>query len=363
MRWRNTNESWGLVARGFHWLMALLVVVQAGLGWVVHDMARSPLKIDMMTGHKSLGITLLLLLVVRVLWRWTGKAPQPPLGESGREAVLSKVVHGLLYLLIAAMCLSGWISASSSVIPWKFWWLVTWPRITETDKALNELAGQSHEILLWLLLLFIAGHVLAALRHHFIKKNDILKRMWKGTLLAALMLVVTSTLNASEVSRWRLATVPGELNFAARYENEELSGRFNTFDVELVGPEDGKFHSLRVIVEIGSADMNDREINDALGDPDWFNTQSFPTAVFESSNIIASGDRVYAARGTLEMKGYRQELEVPFSWAPGSDRAVMSGQLELSRLDWDIGGGEWQDTSAIANAVRVEFQVQFDRVD
>ena len=73
---RNPNTSWNGTARSLHWLMALLIGLQAAAGWVGHEMERSPLKVDVLTAHKSLGVTLLMLVVVRLLWRWTH--PPPP---------------------------------------------------------------------------------------------------------------------------------------------------------------------------------------------------------------------------------------------------------------------------------------------
>ncbi|NCF63786.1 MAG: hypothetical protein GWP58_13125 [Gammaproteobacteria bacterium] len=364
MIWRNTSQAWGRIARGLHWLMALLIAAQLILGWIAQQWERSPLKIDMMTAHKSLGITLLMLLVVRLLWRWFDPAPGYPEGSRGWEHILSRFTHATLYLLISGMILSGWLAASTSVVPWKLWWFIPWPRLTGPDKALHELAGESHELLAWLILIVITGHVIAALRHHFIKRNDVLKRMWKGMLLVTPLIMMMTSINAAESNYWGMANASGELQFTARYENEKLEGRFKIISVRLDPGQNGRsFESLVVRVDVGSADMNDAEINDALRDQDWFDTGSYPEAEFKSNHIVRTGQDAFIAHGTLRLKGQEQDLDVPFQWRLKSQQAVMNGYLELSRLDWGVGSGEWADTRTISDSVELQFHLQLEQMD
>jgi cytochrome b561 len=177
---RNPSHSWNGIARTLHWLMALLILAQAVGGWIVSGMDRSPLKVDAMTAHKSLGITLLLLLIVRLLWRWTHPAPPPPQGSKPWEILAARCSHIALYLLMVAVPLSGWLAASSSVVPWKLWWLAPWPRIASPGEDLNEIAEELHEGLIWALAVLLAVHVAAALYHHFVRRDPVLRRMLRG---------------------------------------------------------------------------------------------------------------------------------------------------------------------------------------
>ena len=118
--------AWSAFARSMHWIMAVLILAQGVIGWVGHEMARSPAKVDVMTAHKSLGITLLLLAVLRLAWRATHRAPPPPAGSSRWEIRAAALSHLLLYLLLIALPLSGWLAASTSIVPWKLWWLIPW---------------------------------------------------------------------------------------------------------------------------------------------------------------------------------------------------------------------------------------------
>lgn len=172
--------NWPPFARGIHWLMAALILAQGVLGWVGHEMARSPAKVDVMTAHKSLGITLLLLAVLRLAWRATHPAPPPPAGSRTWEIRAAALSHILLYLLMIALPLSGWLAASTSIVPWKLWWLIPWPDLAAPDEALHEIAEEVHEILFKVLLAVLVIHVGAALRHHFIKRDDVLIRMLRG---------------------------------------------------------------------------------------------------------------------------------------------------------------------------------------
>ena len=176
----NSDRSWNAVARGLHWLMALLIALQGLVGWVAQGMERSPARVDAMTVHKSLGITLLLLLLLRLAWRWTHPAPPPPGGSSAWEIQLARLAHLAMYLLLGGIALSGWVAASAYVIPWKWWWLVRMPRIVAPDKATFELASRVHEILVAVFLAVLAVHVAAALWHHFVKRDRVLIGMWRG---------------------------------------------------------------------------------------------------------------------------------------------------------------------------------------
>jgi len=173
-------QSWTATARAMHWSMAALILLQAAVGWVGAEMERSPLKVDVLTAHKSLGITLLLLVLFRLTWRWTHRAPAPPAGSKTWEIRAAGLSHAALYLLMIAVPLSGWLSASTSIVPWKLWWLVPWPDIAAVDQQLHGAAEEIHEALVWCLAAILAVHVAAALWHHFVKRDGVLRQMLRG---------------------------------------------------------------------------------------------------------------------------------------------------------------------------------------
>ncbi|NNK37816.1 MAG: YceI family protein, partial [Xanthomonadales bacterium] len=163
------------------------------------------------------------------------------------------------------------------------------------------------------------------------------------------------TLTAAD---WQSLAQESELRFVARYEDQPLDGLFRRFSVTVTADEPGLAPTgLRVEVDVASADMNDREINDELTQADWFYTERFPQAVFQSDRIVEDGKGMLLATGTLQLKGRRHETSVPFSWRVEGDRAELSGKTVLSRLSWNIGAGEWASDEPIADTVELEFRV------
>lgn len=178
---KNTATSWGRVSRAAHWLMAVLFAIQIGLALAADQMARSPAKADVIAVHKSLGMTLLLLAGLRLLWRIRETAPDPVAATAVWERWLSRLTHALLYLLMFALPVSGWLAVSTAVLPSRLWWVLPLPRLAEPDRAWHELAESSHEILAWLLVGLLVLHIGAALFHHFGRGDEVLKRMWRGS--------------------------------------------------------------------------------------------------------------------------------------------------------------------------------------
>jgi cytochrome b561 len=173
---RNSDVTWGAVAKTFHWMFALVIIGQLILGKLADDAKVSPLKLDLFVWHKSIGITILLLVVFRIAWRLTNVPPRPAAG-SRWEHLAASVSHTLLYLLMIAVPISGWWVSDTSRIPFRAFWLVPVPDLLAADRAASQAAELVHGVLIKALLVLVAVHIAAALRHHFILRNDILRRM------------------------------------------------------------------------------------------------------------------------------------------------------------------------------------------
>ncbi|HSN51050.1 MAG TPA: cytochrome b [Woeseiaceae bacterium] len=180
MQLRNSTETWGAVARGFHWLVAALVLAQFVIGSIAEDMKLTPAKLDLFVWHKSIGVTVLVLAVLRLAWRLGNPPPAPPGGTPGWERRLAAVAHWLLYALIFAVPLSGWWVSDASRVPFKAFFLVPMPDFIATDRALQEAAAEVHEALTMTLLVVVIVHVAAALRHQLLLHDDVLRRMLTG---------------------------------------------------------------------------------------------------------------------------------------------------------------------------------------
>lgn len=177
---RNTQATWGWLARSMHWLVALLLIAQVILGKVAEEYRLSPTKLDLFVWHKSIGITILALVVIRLGWRLANPTPALPGGLPPWERLAARLSHGLLYVLMLLLPLSGWVINSAANIPFKVYWLWELPDITGRDRAVKELAESVHETAVYLLVGLVLLHISAALYHHFRHRNNILRRMIRG---------------------------------------------------------------------------------------------------------------------------------------------------------------------------------------
>ena len=179
----NTADDWGAPAKFFHWTVALLVVVQVGLGFAAALWRLSPLKLDLFVWHKSVGILILALMLARLVWRLANRAPALPPQTPAWERHAAHASHGLLYALAIALPLSGWVINSAAAVPFSVFWLLPLPPIVAPDEGLEELAKLAHFWLLVALCVVLAVHIGAALRHHLVKHDAVLLRMlpasWK----------------------------------------------------------------------------------------------------------------------------------------------------------------------------------------
>ena len=177
----NTADAWGTPARFFHWTVALLILVQIGLGFAAALWRLSPLKLELFVWHKSTGVLILVLMLVRLAWRLANRSPALPPQTPAWERYAAHASHAALYVLAIALPLSGWVINSAAGVPFSVFWLVPLPSIVAPDEHVEELAKLVHFSLLVALCLLVAVHIGAALRHHLIKRNDVLIRMLPGT--------------------------------------------------------------------------------------------------------------------------------------------------------------------------------------
>ena len=168
---RNEADAWGAPAKLLHWAMAALILAQIALGIMAVAWQLSPTKLNLYFWHKSTGMLLLALLALRLGWRLANRAPTLPGGLPAWERSAARVGHALLYLLMAALPITGWMVNSAANIPFRIYGLIPLPAIVAPDKALADLAAWVHRGLFVLLAIVLVAHIGAALRHHFVKRN------------------------------------------------------------------------------------------------------------------------------------------------------------------------------------------------
>jgi len=171
------NTTYTAVAKLLHWGMAVLILGLLALGFVMTDMPLSPEKLQYYAWHKWAGVTVFVLVWLRLLWRVTHPAPAYPSSMSPLMRGMAHAGHAALYGLMIIIPLSGWLLSSAKGV--QTVWFGVWPLpdLLEKDKALGHLLHEVHETLNFVLLFLLAGHVAAALKHHWLDKDDILNRM------------------------------------------------------------------------------------------------------------------------------------------------------------------------------------------
>jgi cytochrome b561 len=164
-----------------HWLVALLIFVAFPLGLYMADLPLSPDKLRLISYHKWIGITVLMLASLRVMWRATHTPPPLPDGMPLWQRRASQIVHGLLYLLIFAIPLSGWLMSSAEGFQVVWFGVLPLPDLIGKNKAVGELLGEVHETLNYTMLALVSLHVAAAIKHQFLERQAFLQRMgWRG---------------------------------------------------------------------------------------------------------------------------------------------------------------------------------------
>lgn len=165
-----------------HWGMAALVITLLAMGWIMTDMVSSPLKLKVFDWHKWTGITVLALLLVRALWRLTHPAPALlPMPPWQRRA--AQLLHGFLYLMLLLQPLTGWLYSNASGRAIVYLGLIPLPNLVGKDRALAGTLRDLHGAGALVLSIAVGLHVLAALKHHLIDRDDTLRRMlrWRTT--------------------------------------------------------------------------------------------------------------------------------------------------------------------------------------
>jgi cytochrome b561 len=174
---KNIPKQYTLIAIGLHWWVALLIVITFPLGIYMHDLPFSPTKLKLYSWHKWIGVTAFLFVVIRTAWRMSHTPPALPDSMANWQKLASHIMHGLLYFLMVAIPLSGWLMSSAKGFQTVWLGVLPLPDLLEKNKELGNLLAIVHKILNFSLLGLVILHVLAALKHHFIDKDLILRRM------------------------------------------------------------------------------------------------------------------------------------------------------------------------------------------
>ena len=164
-------------AKSLHWLMALLIVGLLALGFYMADLPLSPEKLQFYSWHKWAGVSVFVLVWLRLFWRLTHRPPAFAASLSATQQALAHLGHLALYLLMIAIPVSGWLMSSAKGVQTFWFGVLPLPDLLGRDKALGAQLADLHSALNIGLLVLIGGHAAAALFHHLVRKDDTLRRM------------------------------------------------------------------------------------------------------------------------------------------------------------------------------------------
>jgi len=177
----NSADRYGVVYRFLHWIMALLILVMIGIGAYMTELAKEdPLRAQLYSMHKAVGVTLLGLACIRILWILVSRSPAMPVVLQRWEVVLAKATVGLLYLLMLTTPIAGYLMSNAAGKPISYFGLFELPALIGENHDLHEVLEEVHEFLAFTILALVSLHVAGALKHRFIDKDanaDVLKRM------------------------------------------------------------------------------------------------------------------------------------------------------------------------------------------
>jgi len=336
---------YGRVAQVLHWLVFFLMIASFGLGLSMVEMEVSPQRIRMVGWHKTVGITILALAFARLVWRFVSPPPALPATMPAWERAAAHASHWLLYALMLAVPVSGWLMSSALGFSTVYLGIAKLPDLLTRDRAFGETLKLLH---FWLnkgLLAMIVLHAAAALKHHFWDKDDVLRRM----LPVLVLLTFPLTAFSQQVDQKK-----SKITFVYKLEQKVLvEGAFPKWRAQIAFDEkDLARSSVRMEIDLLATDTGNTDSDKEVQRPRWFDTAKYASASFASDSIRKAGGG-YEAVGKVTIKGKTRDLTVPFTY----NGRVTQGKFVIKRLEFGVGDGQWADVTQVADEVEVRFTI------
>jgi len=359
-----------------HWLIALLMIGLLAMGKYMHGLDDdSADKYTLVQLHKSFGIVALLLIIVRLVWRTRYTAPAHPLDAPRWEKMAAKYSHIALYLLMLTIPFSGWLMVSASPLNLDtiLFGAVEWPHVPGSAALqannLEDFFHHTHEIAGGILIALLFVHIGAALKHHIVNKDDVLKRMLPDWASRAFKLKLGTTFAALAAATAGFALIAStnqppprvisannsNISFNAMVTGEDTLGQFNestiTFTFDEANPGNS---SLIADVVTASAFTDNFQIDGSLPEPDWFDSEQYPTANFTSSSVTKTPDH-YLVKGSMTIKSSSNDIEFPMIITEQEGKQVASGEFVINRFDYKIGSEDQPDEEYVGADITLTF--------
>ncbi len=367
-------------AKALHWIVALLIFVQFPLAWVM-DGFTGLLKFQAFNFHKSLGITVLALMVLRLIWRVLNLVPELPAVMPERQRKAAHALHGLFYLTIFLMALAGWAMISASDKPSVLFQLTPFPLLPWLSglpaggkKAYLELFESAHAFLGYVLLVLVALHLTGALYHGIILKDGILSTMAPrfrrrpvelsiAFLLFAFGALSLGATGKALASEWSVKPEESQIAFEATGGGYTSKGTFAQYRTEIeFDPDLPEEASVTVLLDMDSAATGTADADRMLKSADFFNPAQIPTAQFVARGAKPSGNGRYILNGRLTLKGVTKPIALPFLIDIKSGTARVSAETKINRLDFGVGPQSLAGL-AIDNDVKLTLDLTAVRLD
>ena len=410
-----------------HWLIAVMILGLFASGlWMsdaIKDDSQRQLAFTIYQVHKSFGLTVLALTVLRIVWRLLHPAPPLPEGMSGLERFAAHASHLAFYALMLAMPLSGWamVSVSPSSVATFYFELFQVPHLpvlaelaTEAKEGLEPLVKDTHALLAYGAMALVILHVAAALKHHFFERDAVMARMVPGVsprglvsepahqsvnfapwrVLTALLLIIgtgagvwgLSTLQAERAAATAQGLAPSELTAPAAPGGQATSWGVVAAEsaIKFSGsnagsPFEGEFKEWKalinfdpaaldqseivVIINVASATIGSDRDDASMKEPDWFNTAEFPKATYTAEKFETTGAGGYVAKGFLTIRGVEKPVDLPFDLTIDGDRAEAAASLVIDRVAFGVGESADPSGAFVSLEIPVEITVIAEKAE
>lgn len=384
----NTATRYGALARFFHWAIALLILTDIALGLIGEN---TPRTADTAAGlqtlysvHKTIGVTVLGLAVLRILWAISQPKPVPVHPERKVETLLAETIHWMLYGAILIMPLSGWVmhSAETGFAP------ILWPfgqnlPFVPKSEDVAHMAGAVHGLSALVIYAAVALHVAGALKHALIERDGVLSRMLTGReagiagaahgsvlppVLAAVLWIavvafpfvmpaperpegIGAPMEQAQVSSdlpvW--AVDQGSLTITVTQMGTPVEGSFANWTAAIAYDEETGTGEVTVNIDTTSLTLG--SVTQQAKGPEFFNTETYATAVF-TGEISRFDGTSHEAVGALTLVGQEVPVTLVFDLIVEGDTATMTGTATLDRRDFGMGAG-YADEGTVGFAVGV----------
>ncbi len=387
----HSTPNYTPIAKWLHWLVAALILAQYLLIELAEraDHAEQTVRqLGIIANHKSIGMTILLLALVRLFYRLRHPAPALPAAMPRWQIYASHASHFLLYGFLFALPISGWLMSSASAYTVSWFNLFALPDLIAANESNADLLSTIHERLSDALALIAMVHIAAALKHHLIDKDTVLVRMTSAESISAFFVVgiasvltfggvqyshkrtpsqtakttptsasETNALSKSTLPIWQIDHAKSHIKFTGEQAGAPFTGTWQQWNGQLQFDK-AKLNESRfdVEVDITSVESNDDERDETILSADFFDAITFPKARFQAQDFTTRDSR-YLANGQLIIKNISQPVTLEFTLEHSGKQVRLVGSATLERHVWNIGIGDWADPTWVGSEVKVEVLV------